>query len=190
MPFLVKVLLYLLKQLQMLEQFSKIKAIVLDIDGVLTNSQVFLLPDGTQMRNMHIKDGYAIQLAVKKGYHIGIISGGSSEESKQRLQGLGVEHIYLKTHDKLDKLKELMHIFQVQAEELLYMGDDIPDYECVDFAGVGATPENGAEEIKKIANYISAIPGGMGCVRDVIEKVMKIQGKWFDRQKLENDFKW
>ncbi len=175
----------------MLDQFTEVKSLIFDIDGVLTDGKVHLLPDGTQMRNMNIKDGYALQLAVKKGYKVAIISGGSSIEAKRRLEGLGIEYIYLKAHDKLDVLKEYMHTLDVQPQEILYMGDDIPDFEVIEHVGVGCCPNNAAEEIKQISDYISPFDGGQGCVRDVIEKVMKLQNNWFKpAMKDQKAFKW
>jgi len=134
----------------MLEKFSKVKAFIFDIDGVLTDGNVLLLPDGTQMRNMNVKDGYALQLAIKKNYHVGIISGGSSKEAKKRLEGLGITDIHLSAYDKLEVLKEIMHTYQLNIEEILYMGDDIPDYEVMNLVGVPCAPANAVEEIKNL----------------------------------------
>jgi len=175
----------------MLEKFSTVKAFIFDIDGVLSDGKVLLLPDGTQARNMNVKDGYALQLAVKKGYHVGIISGGSSKEAYNRLKGLGIQDIHLSAFDKLDTLKEIVHTYNLSYDEILYMGDDIPDYEVLSQVGVPCAPANAAEEIKQVANYVSPYAGGEGCVRDVIEKVMKLQNKWFEPSSSTSEsFKW
>lgn len=175
----------------MIEHFSKIKALVFDIDGVLTDGSVILLPSGEQIRKMSVKDGYALQLAVKKGYHVGIISGGSSEESKKRLQGLGIHHIYIKSRNKLEDLKEFLSIVNCNLHEALYMGDDIPDFEVLKHVGIASCPLDAAIEIKEVSHYISPLGGGNGCVRDVIEKVLRSQKQWFDPEHgIQAEFIW
>ena len=152
--------------------------IVFDIDGVLTDGSLLVMDGGLMIRRMQVKDGYALQLAVKRGYSIFVISGGNSPQVKERLSKLGVEHVYMPVENKLEKLKELVNTYQLQKEEILYMGDDIPDLEVMQYCGLACCPADAVSEIKTISRYISPLKGGEGCVRDVIEKVMKLQGKW------------
>jgi 3-deoxy-D-manno-octulosonate 8-phosphate phosphatase (KDO 8-P phosphatase) len=160
------------------ENLNKISTFVFDVDGVLTDGSVILMPDGEQVRTMNVKDGYAIQLAVKKGYKICIITGGDSQQVKERLLKLGVQDVYMKAHDKLDVFENYFYSNHLKYEEILYMGDDLPDYEVMKKVGYATCPADSAEEIKSISQYISPIKGGYGCVRDVVEQVMKIQGTW------------
>ena len=162
----------------MLKSFKEIKTFVFDIDGVLTDGTVFLTESGAMLRKMHVKDGYAIQLAVKKGYTIIVISGGNSPESKLRLEKLGVSHIYMQVEDKLKKLHQLIGQLQLRRESILYMGDDIPDLDVMQYCGLACCPTNAVAEIKRVSKYISPFEGGSGCVRDVIEKVLKLQDQW------------
>jgi 3-deoxy-D-manno-octulosonate 8-phosphate phosphatase (KDO 8-P phosphatase) len=162
----------------MLKSFKNISALVFDIDGVLTDGSLLVMNDGLMIRRMHVKDGYALQLAVKSDYLILVISGGDSPQVKDRLSKLGVVNIYMKIENKLEKLKELAATFQLQNEDILYMGDDIPDLEVMQYCGLACCPADAVSEIRNISKYISPIKGGEGCVRDVIEKVMKLQGKW------------
>lgn len=167
-------------------KLTRVKAIVLDVDGVLTDGSVTLMPDGEQVRVMNIKDGYALQLAVKKGYKVAIISGGRSEMVRKRLNGLGITDIYLGAHTKIDVYKELLEIYSLTDDDILYMGDDIPDYEVMKRVGVPTCPNDAAQEIKDICLYISYNKGGKGAVRDVLEQVMKVQNNWFD----DDGFVW
>lgn len=162
----------------MLKSFKSITTFVFDVDGVLTDGTVFLTESGGMLRKMHVKDGYALQFAVKKGYTIIVISGSISPESKLRLEKLGVRHVYMQVEDKLKKLKELIGQFRLDKETILYMGDDIPDLEVMQYCGLACCPTNAVAEIKSISRYISPFEGGCGCVRDVIEKVLKLQDKW------------
>lgn len=166
-------------------KLNTIKAILLDVDGVLTNGMVTILPDGEQIRQMNIKDGYALQHAVKKGYHIAIISGGTSESVRMRLNGLGIQEVHLGCRNKLNVFEKLIEQYGLKTEEILYMGDDIPDYEIMQKAGFSACPKDAATEIKELADYISPKDGGMGCVRDVLEQLMRLQDKWFDEDSIE-----
>lgn len=167
-------------------KLQPISAFMLDVDGVLTDGTVLTLPDGDQARRMNIKDGYALQHAVKKGYHISIISGGTSESVRKRLNGLGIQEVNLACKNKIEVFDQLKEKFNLSSEEILYMGDDIPDYKVMQKVGFAACPKDAAEEIKSIADYISPKKGGEGCVRDVIEQVLKLQAKWFD----EDSFEW
>jgi len=162
----------------MLDIFKNINVFVFDIDGVLTDGSLLVMDGGLMIRRMQVKDGYALQLAVKRGYSIFVISGGNSPQVKERLSKLGVEDIYMPVENKLKKLKELINKYQLQKEEILYMGDDIPDLEVMQYCGLACCPADAVSEIKTVSRYISPLKGGEGCVRDVIEKVMKLQGKW------------
>jgi 3-deoxy-D-manno-octulosonate 8-phosphate phosphatase (KDO 8-P phosphatase) len=159
-------------------KLKSIKAFVFDCDGVLTDGSVTLMPDGEQVRKMSTRDGYALQLAVKKGFIVAIITGGSSSAVKSRMTRLGVHDVYLACHDKVKALKEMMHIYSLNADDILYMGDDMPDYEVMQIVGLPTCPDNAAQEIKNLSDYVSHKGGGEGCVRDVIEQTMKVQGKW------------
>ena len=167
-------------------RLPRVKAFILDVDGVLTDGSVTLLPDGEQVRMMNIKDGYALQLAVKKGFIVAVISGGKSEMVRKRLNGLGITDIYLGAHTKMDQYEEIIAKYTLKPEEVVYMGDDIPDYEVMRHVGVPTCPKDSAPEIKNICIYISDKNGGKGAVRDVIEQVMKVQNKWMD----DDGFVW
>lgn len=158
--------------------FRDVKAFVFDIDGVLTDGSIIVMEGGQMARTMSTRDGYALQHAVKNGYTIGIISGGKSEPTRGRLEKLGIHDIYLGISDKLDSLKEFMHIHKLKYEDILYMGDDMPDYEVMQKCGIPCCPHDSTQEIKELSVYISDKKGGEGCVRDVIEQVMKLQNKW------------
>ncbi|MEO6489130.1 MAG: HAD-IIIA family hydrolase [Ferruginibacter sp.] len=164
--------------MNMLTHFKPIKAFVLDVDGVLTDGSLLVLEDGQMARRMNIKDGYALQLAIKKGYRILVISGGTSEAVKLRLQKLGVVEIHMNVVNKKDIMAEYVSKYQLQWEQVLYMGDDIPDIDSMKLAGLACCPADAVPEIKNISHYISRINGGYGCVRDVIEKVLKLNGHW------------
>lgn len=162
----------------MLEQFNYINTFIFDIDGVLTDGSLWVMPDGLMVRKMNIKDGYALQLAIKKGYQVIVISGGSSPEVKDRLNKLGVHAVHMEVTDKLGLLKSILSETQIAQDSCLFMGDDIPDLECMKWVGLPVCPADAVSEIKEISLYISAVAGGMGCARDVIEKVMKLRGDW------------
>ncbi len=164
--------------MNILEKFKSIKTFVFDVDGVLTDGTLLILNDGQMARQMNIKDGYALQLAIKKGYRIVIISGGTSDAVKERLEKLGIQDCFLKTDNKTDKLVAYVTKHQLQWAEILFMGDDIPDYSAMQLTGLPCCPADAAPEIKQIACYISPLEGGKGCARDVIEKVLKLNGHW------------
>jgi 3-deoxy-D-manno-octulosonate 8-phosphate phosphatase (KDO 8-P phosphatase) len=163
-------------------RLNLVKAFIFDVDGVLTNGSVTLMPDGEQVRVMNIKDGYALQLAIKKGYKIAIISGGRSEMVRKRLNGLGIMDVYLGSQTKIDQYNEFISIYGLKPEEILYMGDDLPDYEVMQRIGVPTCPSDSAPEIRDISVYISDRKGGEGAVRDVIEQVMRVHGHWFSKE--------
>jgi 3-deoxy-D-manno-octulosonate 8-phosphate phosphatase (KDO 8-P phosphatase) len=162
----------------MLEKFKHITTFVFDIDGVLTDGSVLVLPGGVMARKMNIKDGYALQLAVKRGYHVVIISGGKSVEVKERLSKLGVKEVWMEVENKSAVLQQFMEQHHLAKEKVLYMGDDIPDLAVMKLAGLACCPADAVQEIKEISVYISHLKGGDGCGRDVIEKVMKLRGDW------------
>jgi 3-deoxy-D-manno-octulosonate 8-phosphate phosphatase (KDO 8-P phosphatase) len=162
----------------MLKSFKTISTFVFDVDGVLTDGSLLIMNDGLMLRKMHVKDGYALQLAVKKGYLIFIISGSNSPQVKERLSKLGIINVYMQVENKLEKLQKLSAQFNLQKEDILFMGDDIPDLEAMQYCGLACCPADAVSEIKNISKYISPVKGGEGCVRDVIEKVMKLQSKW------------
>lgn len=158
----------------------KITTMIFDYDGVLTDGSVILLPDGEGVRSGNVKDGYAIQLAMKNGYRIAIISGGRSASMERRMEMLKVTDVYLGVTDKLSVFRQFCADNHLQPENVLYMGDDIPDYKVMREVGVACCPLDAAQEIKNISHYISDYPGGRGCIRDIIEQVMKIHGKWMN----------
>lgn len=160
------------------ERLKDITTFIFDVDGVLTDGSVTVMPDGEQVRSMNIKDGYALQLAVKRGYKVIIISGGKSEGVRKRLKGLGIKDIYLGIHTKTEAFEDVLLTYDIKPSQILYMGDDIPDYEVMRKCGVATCPNDAAHEIKDISIYISDKPGGKGCVRDVIEQVLLVQGQW------------
>lgn len=160
------------------EYLEHITTFVFDVDGVLTDGKIIITTDGQQLRNMNIKDGYALKTAVDAGYNVCIISGGSNEGVRTRLRGLGITDIYLGTQHKTEQLDEYFDVYNIKAENVLYMGDDIPDFPAMQMVGLPCCPHDAAAEIKDISKYISHKKGGNGCVRDVIEQVLKVQGKW------------
>ncbi len=162
------------------EKLLKVNTFIFDYDGVLSDGQVLLTSDGDALRTANVKDGYAMQLAIKKNYRIAIISGGYSESMKRRFETLKIEDVFLGVDKKIDVYNQYMKDHNLEKENVLYMGDDIPDYEIMLAAGVPTCPSDAVEEIKRIATYISHQPGGHGCVRDIIEQVLKVQGKWMN----------
>ena len=164
--------------MSMLQKFKSIKTFVFDVDGVLTDGSLLILHDGQMARVMNIKDGYALQLAIKKGYRVVIISGGTSDAVAQRLEKLGVTDCFLKVDNKKEKLLAYVAQHQLNLDEVLFMGDDIPDYIPMQLTGLPCCPADAAAEIKQISQYISPVEGGKGCARDVIEKVLKLNGHW------------
>ncbi|MDR3713791.1 MAG: 3-deoxy-D-manno-octulosonate 8-phosphate phosphatase [Puia sp.] len=158
--------------------FKQIRTFIFDVDGVLTDGSVQVFDTGEQVRRMNTKDGYALQLAIKKGYGMAIISGGASEGVRKRLQGLGVRDIFLKVDNKKQQLEQYVLEKGLQYDGILYMGDDIPDYQVMKQVGLACAPADAIPDIKHISGYISNFAGGHGCVRDVIEKVLRLNGDW------------
>lgn len=162
------------------EGLKKVKAFAFDVDGVLSNPKVYLHPSGELMRTMNTKDGYAMQYAVKRGYPIAIITGGQTESVGVRFRGLGINDIYLGSFQKLDDLNDFILKYNIEPKDVLYMGDDLPDFEVMKMVGVSCCPSDAVEEIKAVAHYISPHAGGEGCARDVIEQVLRLHGRWMD----------
>ena len=160
------------------EYLNQITTLIFDVDGVLTDGTVTVTTSGEMLRRMNIKDGYALKTAVDKGYNICIISGGSNEGVRKRLEGLGLTDIYLGAHNKIEQLEEYLNKMNVKTENVLYMGDDIPDYPVMKLVALPCCPQDAAPEIKSISKYVSHKNGGKGAARDIIEQVLKVQGKW------------
>ena len=157
---------------------TKIKGIVFDVDGVLSPDTIPLHPSGEPMRVINTKDGYAMQLAVKQGIVLGIVTGGDTMAVKKRFESLGFQYIYLKSRHKLNDFKDFLQKTGFLPEEVCFVGDDLPDYEAMHMAGLSACPADAAPEIKAIAQYVSHKDGGQGVGRDIIEQVLKAQSKW------------
>jgi 3-deoxy-D-manno-octulosonate 8-phosphate phosphatase (KDO 8-P phosphatase) len=166
------------------ERMNKISTFMFDVDGVLTNGDVLLLQDQI-IRSLNSRDAYAIQYAVKMGYKIMIVTGGNSLDVKDRLIGLGVHEVHLSSFNKLSVYNKIKNDHQLEDEEILYMGDDIPDYQVMSEAGLAACPQDAAVEIKSISHYQSPFNGGKHCVRDVIEQTLRVQNKWFTPEAFE-----
>lgn len=164
--------------MNLLESFKSITSFVFDIDGVLTDGTVLVLDNGLQARRMNIKDGFALQMAVKMGYKVKIISGGHSPQVLDRLDKLGIKDVQMSVQDKAAMLKSWMSEQGLKKEQVLFMGDDLPDLAAMQLAGFAACPADAVPEIKTVCTYISPLSGGEGCVRDVIEKVLRINGHW------------
>ena len=157
---------------------TKIKAFIFDLDGVLSPVSIPVHPSGEPMRTINVRDGYAMQLAAKKGYTLGIITGGDSASIQMRFTSLGFNYIYTKAKDKIIDFRSFLQKTGLELEEICYVGDDIPDYEIMQIVGLPACPADAVHEIKEISRYISPVAGGAGVGRDIIEQVMKVQGKW------------
>jgi 3-deoxy-D-manno-octulosonate 8-phosphate phosphatase (KDO 8-P phosphatase) len=164
----------------------KITTFIFDVDGVLTNGGVFMFPGQEPVRMFNSKDGFALQLAIRKGFRIGVITGGRSEGVIERLKALGIIDIYTRAHNKIEAYRDFVAIHDLQDEEILYMGDDLPDYEVMQRVGVACAPNDAAPEILSIAHYVSPQAGGQGCARDVIEQTLKVQQKWLP----QSDWTW
>ena len=160
------------------EIMNDITTFIFDVDGVLTDSSVHITPTGEMLRIMNIRDGFAMKAALESGYKVCIISGGSNEGVRIRLRNLGITDIYLASPNKVATFKEYTELYNILPEQVLYMGDDIPDYHVMQLVGLPTCPQDSSPEIKAISKYISHKNGGKGAVREVIEQVMKVQGKW------------
>lgn len=157
---------------------KNIKAFVFDVDGVFTDGSVYLMPDKSMCRSMNVLDGYAVVKALKHHYKIGVITGGDDAGVRNRIHYLGITDYHAKIANKIERFEEFRQKYGLQKEEILSMGDDLPDIEMLRNSGIACCPENAVAEVKQVADYISPVHGGKGAVRDVIEQVMKAQGKW------------
>jgi 3-deoxy-D-manno-octulosonate 8-phosphate phosphatase (KDO 8-P phosphatase) len=162
------------------ELLPEVNSFVFDIDGVLSDGSILVTENGEQLRTMNTRDGIAITMALNKGYNIAVISGGSSESVLHRFRYLGISDVFLGVSDKTEVLHNYFKGKNISSENVLYMGDDIPDYYPMKVCGVATCPKDAAIEIKEIADYISDKDGGKGCVRDIIEQVMRCNGDWFN----------
>ena len=157
---------------------KNVTAFIFDYDGVMTDGTVYMDSNGDPLRTSNVKDGYALQLAGKLGYHLAVISGAVVTNITKRLNMLGVTDVFTGIPDKVVKLEEYMEQYGLKPEQIVYVGDDIPDLPVMRLVGVAACPADAAPEIRQICHFISERPGGRGCVRDIIEQTLKVQGKW------------
>ncbi|MFN4763496.1 KdsC family phosphatase [Gillisia sp. Q332] len=160
------------------EYLNHVDTFIFDVDGVLTDGSIQVSTQGDLLRTMNIKDGYALKTAQLAGYNVCIISGGKNEGVRLRLRDLGITNIFLGIQDKVEKLDEFFDVYEIDPENVVYMGDDIPDLYAMKMVGLPCCPQDAVQEIKAASRYISHKKGGKGCVRDVIEQVLKVQGKW------------
>jgi len=167
------------------EELTKVKAFVFDIDGVISAATQVLSSDGETVRTSNLKDGFALVYAIRIGYPVCVITGGKTIEVINRCKKLGVKDVYIGSLRKLPSLYDFLEKNNLKAEEVMYMGDDLPDYPAMKAVGVPVCPKDAAHEIKAISHYISDKNGGDGCVRDVLEQVLRAQGKWIDCEKMD-----
>lgn len=160
------------------QRLAKITTLMFDIDGVMTDGKVLVMDSGEMVRNINSKDGYALHLATVKGYRIVVISGGNNQAVQKALARTGINDVFIRQHDKLACYEEYRTANNLTHEEILYMGDDLPDHEVMSKVGVAVCPKDSASEIKALCQYISPRKGGEGCVRDVVEQVLRVQGNW------------
>jgi 3-deoxy-D-manno-octulosonate 8-phosphate phosphatase (KDO 8-P phosphatase) len=161
-----------------LKKLAKIKLLAFDMDGVFTDGTMMMFPGEEPVRSFHARDGFALRQAIEAGLQIAIITRGKSEEVKRRMLALGVQDVVLGAFDKWDALETLLFSYDITADEVLYMGDDVPDLEVLERVGIPCCPSDAIFEVQKACTYISDLPGGKGCVRDVIEKVMRAKDLW------------
>ena len=167
--------------MNVLEQFNKITTFVFDVDGVLTDGTVLVLENGLQARRMNIKDGFALQMAIKNGYRVLVVSGGNSPQVADRLEKLGITDVHMSVLDKGAFVSNYISQNNLRKEQVLFMGDDLPDLPAMAVVGLPVCPADAVSEVKDAVKYISHLNGGNACVRDVIEKVLKLNGKWIYR---------
>ena len=164
--------------MNVLSEFKKITTFIFDVDGVLTDGTVLVLENGVQARRMHIKDGFALQMAITNGYRVLVISGGHSPQVVQRLDKLGITDVHMSVLDKKTFIADYIKANNLKREEVLYMGDDIPDLPAMSVVGLACCPADAVHEVREAVQYISPVNGGLACVRDVIEKVLKLNDHW------------
>ena len=165
----------------------QITTFIFDVDGVLTNGKVLITSEGEMYREMDTKDGYALKCALDQGFKVCIISGGTNEGVRNRLKALGIYDIYLGAHHKGDPFQDLLDSYELSPDEILYMGDDMPDIEVMEQVAVAACPQDAVADVKAVSNYISHKKGGEGCVRDIVEQTLRVQGKWRKNIGAKND---
>ena len=168
----------MLSEIDLIQRLNGIKTFIFDIDGVLTDGKFLISHENKMLRLMHTKDGYGLRTAVLNGYKIIIISGSTNLESRQRLLDLGVHQVHLGIHRKLEKFDEINKDLQLDLTQVVYMGDDVPDIQLLEVVGLSSCPKDAARDVLEIVDYISPYVGGSGCVRDIIEKVMRSQQTW------------
>lgn len=173
-----------------LEKFNSIDTLIFDVDGVMTDSRLRVQEDGTLLRTMNVRDGYALKRAVQAGLTVCIITGGRSEGVAIRLRNLGVQHIYHSIQDKLGAYQQFIEKYEIDEERTLYMGDDLPDFDVMRKVELPCCPRDAAHEIVEIAQYVSPYDGGDGCVRDVIEKILRLQDKWLSPTAARYERNW
>ncbi|RLJ68641.1 3-deoxy-D-manno-octulosonate 8-phosphate phosphatase (KDO 8-P phosphatase) [Lacinutrix venerupis] len=160
------------------EHLSNINTFIFDVDGVLTDGSLTITANGDMLRTMNVKDGYALKQALNKGYNLCIISGGINEGVKKRLENLGIKDVFLGAHNKIEQFNIYIKDKNIKSENVLYMGDDIPDIPVLELVGLATCPQDAVQEVKQLSKYISHKKGGKGCVRDVIEQVLKVNNDW------------
>ena len=166
------------------EELTKVKAFVFDIDGVISAATQVLTPDGETVRTSNLKDGFALMYTIRMGYPVCVITGGKTIDVIKRCEKVGITDLYTGSLKKLPCLIDFIEKHNLQADQVMYMGDDLPDYPAMMAVGVPVCPKDAAQEIKAISHYISDKDGGQGCVRDVLEQVLRAQGKWIDCEKM------
>jgi 3-deoxy-D-manno-octulosonate 8-phosphate phosphatase (KDO 8-P phosphatase) len=169
------------------EYLKDITTFIFDVDGVLTDGSILVTTKGEMLRKMNVKDGYALKTAITKGYNICIITGGNNQGVIERLKGLGINDIYFGAHHKEEPLEEYLEIYDINPENVLYMGDDMPDIPPMKRVKLATCPQNAIAEVKAISDYVSHKNGGEGCVRDIIEQVLKVRGDWNNNFSAKND---
>ncbi|MCB0535264.1 MAG: HAD-IIIA family hydrolase [Lewinellaceae bacterium] len=167
-----------LELVHLFDKFQAVRAFIFDVDGVFTDNSVLVTENGEQLRTMSIRDGVGVKIALQNGFPICIITGGRSQGVIKRLSGLGIEHIYSGVEDKWPVFTQFLSTFGLKASEICYMGDDLPDLQILHKVGLSTCPANAVAEIRSIVDYCSPLNGGAGCIRDILEKVLKTQDKW------------
>ena len=168
------------------EKLEEIELFVFDYDGVFTDGIVLLMEDGSNVRQANTRDGYAVQWAIKQGLNVAVLTGGKEPAVKARMELLGVKEIHLGCHDKLESLKYLCNKLKISLDKVMYMGDDMPDLTAMKEVGLSVCPNDAATDILNIADYVSPVNGGKGCVREILEQAMRLKGIWSS----ENGYKW
>ena len=161
------------------EDIARVRAFVFDVDGVFTDGGIIVTPEGDFVRKYNAKDGFALSHAIKKGYLTAVITGGRGNCLEARFRMLGIDKLYPGCLDKLNKLKEFMAEHDLKPDEVLFMGDDIPDVEPMTYVGMPVCPADAATEVVRVSRYVSPFKGGEGCIRDVVEQTLRARGDWF-----------